>query len=353
MSRPFRNAALLVAAGCAGAGLLLWATSVFVHHGLGNQPVRALVTPRPVLAWSVEVAPEPASLHAVSITAGGEAFAVGAGGAIFHRRAGAWSKEPSPTTGDLNALAAGSGAVLVFAVGDHGTILARSRDAPVWSVEKAPTTENLAAIAACPTGFIAVGAHGTVLQRSDETHAWTASDARTTVDLHGVAGWVSVPATPTSAPSLATFVVGDGGTILVHEIPFGRAKNAGAEWTAQASRTTENLFAATFLGSEIVVVGAHGTVLRGDLSSDAPWGALPPPASESLRDARLVSTGSSSRLLVVGESAVFEQRFLEEYTWRPSLAQRGLVALDADSANVITVGEKGALAVAAIPLQDE
>lgn len=340
-------------AGCAGAALLLWATSLFVRHGLGDRPAHPIVTPRPVLVWSTEEAPEPVDLRAVCLDASGEAFAVGAGGAIFHRLAGAWSKEPSPTTEDLNALAPGSESVLVYAVGNHGTILARSREARVWSIENGPTTENLYAVAATPAGFTAVGARGTVLRRKGETRAWTRDDARTTVDLHGIAGWVSLPATPMSAPSLATFVVGDSGTILVQKIPFGRSQPAAADWTAVASHTTENLLAATFLGSEVIVVGAHGTVLRGDLSSDAPWGALPPPARETLRDARLVSSESSSSLLIVGESAVFEQRFLEEYTWRPSLTGRGLLALDADSPNVIAVGEKGSIVVAKVPVQDE
>ncbi|MEO6418021.1 MAG: hypothetical protein ABIP39_01340, partial [Polyangiaceae bacterium] len=152
-----RNAALLVAAGCAGAALLLWATSVFVRHGLEGTSGGALVTPRPVLVWSAHPAPEPVLLRAVSIDASGEAFAVGAGGAIFHRAAGTWSRESSPTTEELNALAQGSESVLVYAVGNRGTILARSRETHTWSIETAPTTENLYAVAAGPTGFTAVG----------------------------------------------------------------------------------------------------------------------------------------------------------------------------------------------------
>jgi photosystem II stability/assembly factor-like uncharacterized protein len=347
---------LLVVSGCAGAALLFWCTSFFVRHGLTDTPTHLLVAPRPVLAWSVERAPppiEPVDLHAVWTNASGEAFAVGERGTILHRTSGAWSKEPSPTTEDLHALAAGSGSVLLYAVGGRGTILALSRDAHAWSIEKSPTEEDLYAVAASPKGFVAVGAGGTILQRSDDTHAWTALEARTTVDLRGIAGWVPTPVTATSAAAVATFVVGDRGTILVRKIPFGRGPGESTAWASQDGHTSENLLAATFQGNDVIVVGAHGTVLRGDLASDAPWSEYPSPVAALLRDVKLVTTGSSTRLLVVGEGGVFEQLFREDTTWRNSLDLRGLRALDADSPSVVAVGKGASIVVATIPLLDE
>ncbi|MDB4994476.1 MAG: hypothetical protein JWM74_1908 [Myxococcaceae bacterium] len=338
---------LLLVAGCAGAALLLAATSFFLRRAQDSSTMR--LPSRPVLAWTVETLPEPADLRAVWTDARGEAFAVGARGAIVRRTpSGTWSKEISATLEDLHAITAGSQSARLFAVGNRGTVVACARDSGVWSVEATPTQENLYAVAACPGGFCAVGARGTVLRRSDDTGKWTRTDAGTSVDLHGIAGWVSAPATPSSAPSIGTFVVGDQGTIVVQRVPFGRSQPALAAWTKEDSHTSEDLRAASFLGYRVIVVGGQGTVLRRDVSTEEPWTKLPAPAREALRDVRLVGA-SEGKVLVASESNVYEQRFPEMDGWRTSLTARGVWGIDADDPRVVAVGDRGLVHVAALP----
>ena len=304
---------------------------------------------RPVLVWSAETLPELAELRAVWTDPRGEAFAVGARGAILRRTpSGSWSKEVSPTPEDLHALTAGSQSARLYAVGGRGTVVACANGSGVWSVEATPTHEDLYAVAACPGGFCAVGARGTVLRRSDDTGTWSRIDAGTSVDLHGIAGWVSAPATPSSAPSIGTFVVGDQGTILVQRAPFGRSEAGPAAWTKEDSHTTENLRAASFLGYRVIVVGGQGTVLRRDVSTDEPWTKLPAPASDGLRDVRLVGA-SEGWVLVASDTAIYEQRFPEMDGWRKSLTAPGLWGIDADDPRVVVVGDRGLVHVGALP----
>jgi hypothetical protein len=339
--------ALLVVAGCVGAALLLTATSFFLRRAQDTSAMR--LPARPVLAWTAESLPEPVNLRAVWTEAGGEAFAVGLGGAIMHRApSGQWSKERSPTSEDLHAIAAGAGARRLYAVGNHGTVVVLVRDAGSWSIEGTPTPQNLYAIALCPGGLCAAGAGGTFLRRSDDTGAWTATDTRTTVDLHAIAGWVSAPATPSSAASIDTFVVGDRGTILVQKAPFGRSPIVPSAWMPEDSHTTDDLRGASFLGYRVIVVGQGGAVLRRDVSNAEPWTRLPAPANEALRDVRLVGS-AESRLLIASPSAIYEQRFPEMDGWRTSVAEAALWGIDADDPRAIAVGDRGVVRVAVLP----
>ena len=70
--------------------------------------------------------------------------------------------------------------------------------------------------------------------------------------------------------------------------------------------------------------------------------------NETLRDVRLVSA-AEPKIVVVGNEAVYEQRYPQTDAWRTSLRAPALRALDAYDPRVFVVGGDGAVHVALIP----
>jgi hypothetical protein len=138
-------------------------------------------------------------LHGIWVTDGGDAFAVGDGGAILRSQGGAWSTMTSGTTADLKA---------------------------VWGTSA--------------TNVLAVGTDGTILHYDGSS--WSAMASGTSAALYGVAG--------TSANEI--YAVGEAGTI---------ARFDGASWTVttEGSRT---LYGISARGDLRIVVGSNSTVLR-------------------------------------------------------------------------------------------
>ncbi len=195
--------------------------------------VTPIVTPPD---WASQAAPTTVNLRAFTqgqVPAAG--YAVGAGGTILrhYENAQAWTVEASGTTSDLAGVAEQLGNVCAVGVG--GVATCTDSDQREWHVEKTGTKSDLLGVNASH-GFLAVGRGGTIVRRA--SGGWRAEASGITTDLYAVE---------------EPYAIGAGGVILQH--------GKGA-WAPMASGTTEALFALDVEQHGVVVVGAHGTVLR-------------------------------------------------------------------------------------------
>ena len=178
----------------------------------------------------------------------------------------AWSRVASPTTQDLNAVAAAPSGSYV-AVGNGGTLL-ESSDGVRWLAGTSGTSQNLYAVIS-PGGinntplWVAVGAAGTVLTSPDGI-AWTTRASGTNAELRGVAY---------SSDYSSFLAVGSGGTAVV--------SSDGIAWAVVQLKTTASLNAVVAVpkpfrgGDYFLIVGANGTVI----ADEAPSSAVAPLAS--------------------------------------------------------------------------
>ncbi len=198
----------------------------------------------PVVEWSTEPSGTSVDLHAFAQgSRPAVGYAVGSGGTILRHFAGGnepWTLEKSGTTEELFGVAENLGAAC--AVGAKGTVLcALEPVSPIWKMEKSGTSKDLLAVAhvGIQGGFLAVGRGGVILRRDGERGGhWQVEPSGTLVDLHAAAG---------------AYVVGDHGTILRRE---------ESRWVSEPSGTTEDLHAIESNIDDLVVVGAHGIILR-------------------------------------------------------------------------------------------
>jgi hypothetical protein len=185
--------------------------------------------------WASQAVPTTANLRAFTqghVPAAG--YAVGAKGTILrhYENAQSWTVEASGTTSDLAGVAEQLGNVC--AVGMGGVATCTDAEQREWHVEQTGTKSELLGVNTAH-GFLAVGRGGTIVRRTRD--GWRAEPSGITTDLYAVE---------------EPYAVGAGGEILEH-------KN---KWTPMPSGTTEDLFAIDVQQHGVVVVGAHGTVLR-------------------------------------------------------------------------------------------
>ncbi len=111
--------------------------------------------------WRRVLEEDDVELHAVWAGPNGEAFAVGAEGAIWHYDGTSWSAMTNPSSDNLFEVW-GSSVTDVFAVGDRGTIL--HYDGAGWSATN-PTDKQLFDVwGSSPFEVFAVGDEGTILR---------------------------------------------------------------------------------------------------------------------------------------------------------------------------------------------
>ena len=211
--------------------------------------------------WTLRDRPTGASLSAVSmgnvVTGSGAAMgfvAVGAGGAVYGTTssdARIWYAYGPVGTHALRSIKSYGGGFV--SCGDAGTLV-KSSDLSTWATSSMPgTSEDLYGLDVIGSHFIAAGSNGTFLSIG-------------TLPLEGI----SRP-TSTSLPLTAIrfgrvpseiFAVGVNGIILASE-------NGGFSWDVQTSNTTEYLFGLASRDTRLVAVGNSGTILYGDILSDA------------------------------------------------------------------------------------
>jgi photosystem II stability/assembly factor-like uncharacterized protein len=253
----------------------------------------------------------PAALDAVACPTSTECVAVGgAGGVLISRTAGhTWSAVSVPTAHYLYGIACPS-ATQCVTVGDAGTVLVTKNAGKSWKREKSGVTTPLSAIS-CPLvrHCDAVGDDDLVLATSNGGHSWhhvfsqlgvmdgvacssatqcsaVTSNTDTILVTSNGTTWTTAPAPFTALAALRpSNGVACSGLFCVAVADRGllaHSEDGGANWTAVASGTAQNLYAASCSStSRCVAVGAGGTVLT---TSDggATWIPHTAPTGETL-----------------------------------------------------------------------
>lgn len=171
-----------------------------------------------------------------------------------------WQQASSPTTNDLQAIAATSS--LFVAGGAKGTILT-SPDGTTWTTRTSGLTNFLSSATAWPGGWVVTGAAGAILTSPDGV-GWT---RRTS----GVTDWVY----SVRYVGGTLIAVGENGLILT--------SSDGVRWTQRASGTTEWLNDVTWVQNTWYISGGSGLILT---SPDAAtWSVTSSITSKSLYSA--------------------------------------------------------------------
>jgi hypothetical protein len=231
-------------------------------------------------------------------------------------KSNAWTLETSGTTANLNGVVDFIGHVC--AVGDGGVATCLDDPLkPAWKPEPTGTKEDLLAVGASDE-IIAVGRHGTILAR--RRSGWVANASGVTEDLYGIAG---------------EYAVGAKGTIL-----FREHHGMDSKWIPIRSGTTEDLYAVATNLDDVMVVGAHGTILH---QSDPRIG-FRPESSGTTTDLRGVAEGGGYGFNAVGVGGVVLVKTASGGAWRAtSEATRDLRAVALGIPTLYAVGDRGTI----------
>ena len=194
-----RAVAVLAVCAAAGCGALVkriraesWAQPEFAWAGPGAPAITAEVHHGGTYHYAMQREPSgvTSTLRAVAFH-DRDAYAAGDAGVVLRRTArGGWVREPTPTTRTLRGLTGDTlGNSDLIAVGDAGTVLRRSPDG-TWVPEPVPTTADLYAITGDGSVLYAVGDHGTLLQR--DQGVWRAIATYTTADLRQFSAGIAI-----------------------------------------------------------------------------------------------------------------------------------------------------------------
>lgn len=180
-------------------------------------------------------------MRGVHLPDNGSGFAVGDAGTIWSFDGGAWERQASPVTDDLNAVRANA-ASDAWAAGAAGRLV--RFDGVAWSTASSPTGNSLNALFfLSPSSGYAAGASGTLLRYAGGS--WSVSDSNTGDNLFGL--WMNSGADG--------WAVGDGGMLLYHD---------GDSWSERAdSPTGSSLKAVSCASAErCLAVGHNGAFLK-------------------------------------------------------------------------------------------
>lgn len=154
------------------------------------------------VSWAFETLPDDARLNDVWAS-GEDAFAVGEGGAIVRRTAGAWEAMDSGVDVDLNGISA-TAINDVWAVGADGVAL--HFDGTTWTATETGVTEALWAVFAPGTNAVyAVGNNGVALYYNGAE--WTSLPTGVSNNLYAIHG----------ASAVNVWAVGNRGTALQYK----------------------------------------------------------------------------------------------------------------------------------------
>jgi hypothetical protein len=225
-----------------------------------------------------------------------------------------------------------------------------ANDPPV--LEPLPDHVPLAAVTVSASSVVAVGPRGAIVRSAHGNSVWKQEASPITTDLHGIAAtrdWI--------------IAVGAGGTILAQP-----SEAPPRPWTHIASPTQEDLFAVSLclqddVSTKLCVVGGHGTLLVGDVTTGGvvfrpmatgteqalravttkPWG-IGQGAAHAVGDrgtivaidnkgARLVPSGTTEDLLSVADTEI-ERSKLEGSFWAVvAVGKRGTVTVQGTGRN--------------------
>ncbi len=247
----------LVGLGGATAGL---SGDTFVHHELGAA----------VDLWSLAYR-------------GGKAWAVGAGGAIFHSiDAGEhWAAQTSGTDAQLQRVAFADDNNGI-AIGELGAILSTHDGGASWVQMPASGKELPSAAVANGTSWWVGSANGGLFRSSDGAQTFvkqTVPDGVFRAIRFDSDGKIGV-------------AVGDAGVVI-------RTQDGGATWMLQG-KAPGDLVAVDLVPGQATAVGKHGLVWQ-STEAGVTWGAVPVPTTSDLYDVAFSGTGA---LWIVGQNGV-------------------------------------------------
>jgi hypothetical protein len=238
-------------------------------------------------SWSTRDSIEAGNLNAVAFS-GGAWVAVGDSGTIRTSSladASTWVVRPSSTTSSLRDIVVFKGAFV--AVGDSGTV-ASSSDGATWSSGSTGTSVTLQSVATDGSTLVAVGSGGTIRTSANGT-SWINRVSGTSNTLNYVAygsgrfvavsfssevftsvdgvSWTSLVNPPNASQGLTFgdgkfYLFGSGGTYFTSP--------DGLVWTRQSHGADTTLRAAAVVGTEIIAVGAAGSILTNPASGAVP-----------------------------------------------------------------------------------
>ncbi len=145
--------------------------SLVLYRDVGELDASAVATLAGVQFEDLQGAP----LQGLNDAASGDGidWFVGDEGAIFQYKNGAFYRFPSPTTDNINAVAALDGEGRLVAVGDSGVVL--TYDGSTWALEGRVTDADLLDVWAEDGLIVAVGAHRIVMRLNGEWKEWKVS----------------------------------------------------------------------------------------------------------------------------------------------------------------------------------
>ncbi len=149
-----------------------------------------------------------------------------------------WQSVPSPTTQDLQAVAANDSTILI---GGAKGVLFTSPDGLSWQPRTSGLTNFLSSAASWTQGWIVTGSAGAILRSADGA-TWKSS-------FSGITEWVY----NVRFVGGKLVAVGENGLILTSD--------DGANWTRRASGTTEWLNDVTYAQNSWWVAGSSGLIL--------------------------------------------------------------------------------------------
>ena len=249
-------------------------------------------------------------------------WAVGDAGTIVHRTSTATTLVVSGTTRNLYSIWA-SGTDL-YAVGEGGIILHSSGGS--WSSESSSpsVTTDLYDVTSSGGNLFAVGAAGVILKRNTGAF-WTKETSNTVRDLHGLVG----------TPSGDVYAVGNNATVV---------RYTGGTWTASTdgllNNSNLNAIATGATGSPLYITSGSGDIFS---LSAGTYTRLYQTNQADLRGIAVSSFG----IIAVGQQGTVGTilRSTTGTTWTAEAinSQNALNAVAAGSAEVIAVGESGAM----------
>ncbi len=278
----------------------------------------------------LESSPTSEDLHHAFGFGTGTVWAVGDNGTIIARTS-SWESVASPTTDHLRWMW-GPSATDIFAVGDNGTII--HYDGTDWSNMTSPTAANLHAVFGTDSDNVfAVGANGTYLHWGGV--AWAAEPSFTAENLNSI--WTN---------NGHWFACGDNGALFVDD-------GEGAGWQVKASPTGGNLY--SVFGSDtadVFCLGEVDSMLY--YTNDQTWYKLRPSLAPVLREGWMrLPIGPSPRqrnaahggfVFNVGDGGVVHYYNLLE--WQVISGHQtfaDLTAIDGSGAMRLAVGSNGAV----------
>lgn len=327
--------------------------------------------------------------HNAIVWGNSEYVAVADGGNIVTSpdgTSGSWTKQPSPTTNALNAVAwnmlAGTDMRYV-AVGDEGTVM-NSADGQSWNITTTTITDKLTDVIWNGSFFLVVGeksetvnhpVNGSVSRpvavilksKGTEGFSWTLETPTLDVSRYSNVPPPRINGITWNAGRSLFVATGDTGTVLtstdgvawnsrsfnsivwngsiylaVGDNGLAFTSPDGTNWTFSDTGVTENLHGVSWGGSTFVAVGDNGTAIISATGASSSWSVESTNTTERLRD---IATNGAN-FAAVGDNGTIVTRTGSTWSAQNSgITNEHLHAIARDTTNFVyaAVGTSGTI----------